>query len=157
MKVYVVMQGEYEGKHIVAVTLDEYSSKQLAYAYSDNADECYIEEYELSDSTMIQGQEYIFKRELIYNERIKAICILNECECRCCGKHTNATDLTPELLASTSKYALYKKSERSSVVFASNYGHRSYIIRVVANNEYEAKKVLDFEMNALIEELGLIM
>lgn len=157
MKVYVVMQGEYEGKHIVAVTLDEYASKQLAYAYSDSSDECYIEEYELSDSTMIQGQEYIFKRELICNERTKATSILNEYECRCCGKYTIATGLTPELQVSTSKYVLYKKSERSSVVFVDDYGCRAYTIRVIANNEYEAKKGLDFETNALIKELGLVM
>lgn len=157
MKVYVVLKGEYEGKHIVAVTLDEYSSKQLSYAYSDRSDECYIEEYELSDSTMLQGQDYIFERDLLYHEMQKRIGILNECECKCCGKFTNAADLMPALQEFSSKYVLHKKSEISSVVFNDIYGYRTYIIRVVANNEYEAKKCLDFETKALIEELGLIM
>ena len=142
MKVYVVLKGEYEGKHIVAVTLDEYSSKQLSYAYSDRSDECYIEEYELSDSTMLQGQDYIFERDLLCHKQQKRIGILNECECKCCGKFTNATDLMPALLEFTSKYVLYKKSEISSVAFNDVCMYRTYIIRVIANNEYEAKNAL---------------
>lgn len=49
MKIYVVTKGSYSDYHIVAATLDKEKAEKIAKRFSDNYDECDVEEYEDSE------------------------------------------------------------------------------------------------------------
>lgn len=49
MKIYVIMKGAYSDRHVVTATLDPVKAKKIAEKFSDDYDDCWIDEFEDGD------------------------------------------------------------------------------------------------------------
>lgn len=54
MKIYVVMKGAYSDRHVVTATTDPEKAKKISEKFSDDWDDCWIDEFEDGDFMLRQ-------------------------------------------------------------------------------------------------------